>query len=67
MRKIPGLQAADILAWEANKHLTEWIKQTGRPTRKSMGSLLETLADHRSIWTRDALEELKSDPTGDTL
>ncbi len=58
--KTPGLQAADVLAWETNKYMTETTKKTGRPLRKSLESLLKGL-DHRSyLWNDTTLPGLAS-------
>jgi len=59
MRQIPGLQGADVLAWEANKQVTEVLRATDRPTRKSLLDLLGNLAHNVKYWDRRALENVK--------
>ena len=60
MRTDCGIQAADILVWEANKHATEHLRETRRPTRKSFEHLLEHIATYVKLYSEDELNRLKA-------
>jgi hypothetical protein len=60
MRTDCGIQVADILVWEANKHATEHLREARRPTRKSFEHLLEHIATYVKVYSEDELNRLKA-------
>jgi hypothetical protein len=60
MRTACGLQAADVLAWEARKHADEHLRGTTWDMRKSFQYLLDNLAHELKFFDEVELQRLKS-------
>lgn len=54
--KSHALEIADLLAYEGRKHLSEWVQQTGRPTRKLYQSLNASPQFHFWSITQEGLQ-----------
>ena len=59
MRKYPGLQAADVLAWESNRYATNVIKKQGSPS-KSLRELADHVSHNHVFWGREELQKRAS-------
>jgi hypothetical protein len=57
-RRLPGLQTADILAWESGRHVMDSLNAEDVPMRKSLEVLVNAIPHYGRVLRRDDLERM---------